>query len=110
MTSGRGTTSVTRCVTTTLVAGMEVTARSTLMIRGKTAPRLFSAGVTSMMGSATASVTAPGVSTMDLIAKDKKDSASKSGRSFVLSLGLPVFFQNKLLHQNKLPAVHGSQT
>lgn len=47
------------------------------MIHGKIAPLLCSVGVTSIMGNVTASVTAQGVSMMALIAKDRKDNASK---------------------------------
>lgn len=56
---------------------MEEIVRLILMIRGKTAPLHCSAGVTSMMGSVMANVTAQGVSMMALIAKGRKDSASK---------------------------------
>lgn len=78
VTSGRGTISVTRCATTTPVAGMEETAHSTSMILGKTARRPCSAGATSTMASVMASVTALGVSMMALIVRDRKDNASKS--------------------------------
>lgn len=80
VTSGRVTTSVTPCVTTMPVAGTEVTARSILTIPGKTVRLLCSAGDTSTMGSVMANVTALGVSMMALIAKDRKGSASKSGK------------------------------
>lgn len=78
VTSGRGTISAIRCATTMPAAGMEETARSTLMILGKTAQQPCSAGATSMMESVMASVTALGVSTMALTVRDRKDSASKS--------------------------------
>lgn len=78
VTSGRGTISAIHCATTMPAAGMAETARSTLTILGKTAPRPCSAGATSMMESVMASVTALGVSTMALTVKDRKDSASKS--------------------------------
>lgn len=75
--SGLAITSATHCATTMPVAGMEETALLILMIRGRTALLLCSAGVTSMMGSVTASVTAQDASMMALTAKDKKGSASK---------------------------------
>lgn len=77
VTNGQGTTSVIRCATTTPVAGMEETARLTLMILGKTALPPCSAGGTLMMGSVMASVTALGVSMMALTVKDRRDNASK---------------------------------
>lgn len=76
--SGLVTISATRCVTTMPVAGTEVTAHSILMIPGKTARLLCSAGDTSTMASVMANVTAQGVSMMALIVKDRKGSASKS--------------------------------
>lgn len=57
---------------------MEETAHLILMILGKTALRLCSAGATSTMGSVMASATALGVSMMALIVRDKRDNASKS--------------------------------
>lgn len=75
--SGQETTSVTLCATTTPADGTEETARLILMILGKIAQLLCSVGVTSIMGNVTASVTAQDVSMMALIAKDRKDSASK---------------------------------
>lgn len=78
VTSGQGTTSVTRCATTTPAAGMEETAHLILMIRGKTVLQLCSAGATSMTESVMASATAPDVSMMVLIVRDRKDNASKS--------------------------------
>lgn len=57
---------------------MEETARSTSMTLGKTARRPCSAGATLMMASVMASATAPGVSTMALIVRDRKGNASKS--------------------------------
>lgn len=77
MMSGLETTSVTLCATTTPADGMEETARLILTILGKIAPLLCSVGVTSIMGNVTANVTAQDVSMMALIAKDRKDSASK---------------------------------
>lgn len=68
---------------------MEETVRLILMIRGKTAPLLYSAGDTSMMGSVMGSVIALGVSMMVLIAKDKKDNASKCHRN-VLGIFLKI--------------------
>lgn len=79
--NGLVTTFVTHCATTMPVAGTEVTARSILMIPGKTARLLCSAGDTSTIGSVTANVTAQGVSMMASIVKDRKGSASKSGKS-----------------------------
>lgn len=75
--SGQGTISATRCATTMPVAGTEETARSTLTILGRTAQQLCNVGATSTMGSVMASATALAVSMMALIARDRKDSASK---------------------------------
>lgn len=83
VTSGQGTTSVTRFVTTMPADGMEGTARSISTIRGKTAQLPCSAGATSMTGSVMASVTALGVFMMDLIARDRKDNATLSMTSIV---------------------------
>lgn len=76
VTSGQGTTSVTRCATTTPADGTEETAHSTLMILGKIALRLCSAGGTSMMGSVMVNATAQGVFMTALTAKDRKDNAT----------------------------------
>lgn len=89
VTSLQETTSATQCATTTPAAGMEETVRLILMIRGKTAPLLYSVGDTSMMGSVMGSVIALGVSMMVLIAKDKKDNASKCHRNV-----LGIFFKD----------------
>lgn len=78
VTSGQGTTSATRFVTTTPADGMEETARSILTIHGKIAQPPCSAGATLTMASVMASVTALGVFMMDLIARDRKDNATLS--------------------------------
>lgn len=74
--SGQAITSATRCATITPADGMEETAPSTLMIPGKTAQQLCSAGDTLMMGNVMGSVTAKAVYMMALIAKDRKASAT----------------------------------
>lgn len=76
MMSGRATISVTRCATTTLVAGTEETAHLILTILGRTALQLCSVGATSTMGSAMASATALDVSMTALTVRDRKDSAT----------------------------------
>lgn len=75
--SGPATTSVTHCAITMPADGMEETAPSILMIHGKTAQQPYSAGDTLMMESVMVSATALGACMMALIAKDRKDSASK---------------------------------
>lgn len=100
MTSGRGTTSATHCATTMPAAGMEETAHLILMIHGKTAPLLCSAGATSMTASVMANVTALVVSMMALIAKDRKDNATLFMTSIVKTTMLMVTVTRAATMQN----------
>lgn len=79
---------------------MEETVRLILMIRGKTAPLLYSVGDTSMMGSVMGSVIALGVSMMVLIAKDKKDNATLYMISIVKTTMLMVTVTRAATMQN----------
>lgn len=100
VTSGQATTSVTRCATTMPVAGMEETAHLILMIRGKTALQLCSAGVTSMMGNVMGNATAPDVSMMALIVRDRKDNATRCMTSTAKTTMLTVTVTRAATMQN----------
>lgn len=88
--SGQATTFATRCATTMHVDGMVETAPSTLMILGKTAQQLCSAGDTLMMGNVMGSVTAQAACMMALIVKDRKDSATLCMISIAKTITLMV--------------------
>lgn len=99
-TSGQATTSATHCATTMPAVGMEETAHLILMIRGKTALQLCSAGATSMMGNVMASATALDVSMMALIVRDRKDNATHCMTSTAKTTMLTVTVTRAATMQN----------